>query len=208
MNLIFFGAPGAGKGTIAKMLKDRENLVHISTGDIFRTAIKNKTELGLKVTSILDKGELVPDELTISLVSERVKEPDCKSGYILDGFPRTLVQAEAWSKEATIDAAVYFDISDDEVVRRLCGRRTCPNCHSIFHVEFNKPKKDGICDVCNSELIIRPDDSNESINNRLKVYHTQTEPLVEYFTKLQKVIVINAVQNSEKVYSDIAGKIK
>lgn len=208
MKLIFFGAPGAGKGTIARMLKDDKNIVHISTGDIFRAAIKNKTELGLKVTSILEKGELVPDEVTISLVAERVKEPDCESGYILDGFPRTIVQAEAWSSKDDVDAAVYFDITDEEVIRRLSGRRTCPGCGAIFHIEFNKSKKEGICDACNTELVIRPDDAIEAIKNRLDVYHSQTEPLLDYYTKAGKVVKVDAIKTPDNVFTDIINKVK
>lgn len=208
MKLIFFGAPGAGKGTIAKMLKDNGGLPHISTGDIFRKAIKEKTPLGLKVTSILDKGDLVPDELTICLVEERVKEADCANGYILDGFPRTLVQAEAWAKIDTVDAAIYFDITDKEVVRRLGGRRTCPSCQSIFHVEFNKPKNDGICDKCGEKLVIRPDDAKEAITRRLDVYHSQTEPLLKFYTDMKKVVTIDAALSPDEVFKQLQTKLK
>ncbi|MBQ1998259.1 MAG: adenylate kinase [Spirochaetota bacterium] len=208
MKLIFFGAPGAGKGTIAKQLKESAGIPHISTGDIFRANIKNQTELGKKVKAILDAGELVPDELTISLVENRVKEDDCKNGYILDGFPRTMVQAEAWSKIEEADAAIYFDIEDAEVVRRLGGRRTCPTCQAIFHVETNKPKVDGVCDLCGAELIIRADDATEAIENRLKVYHSQTEPLLDYYTKLGKVISVDATGTPEGVFNELQSKLK
>ena len=208
MNLIFFGAPGAGKGTIASMLKEREGIVHISTGDIFRKNIKDKTPLGIKVSTILERGELVPDDLTISLVADRVNEDDCKSGYILDGFPRTLIQAEEWSAQAEVDAAVYFEIDDEEVIRRLSGRRTCSQCSAIYHIEFNKSQKEGICDSCGGDLIIRPDDKVEAIHHRLEVYHTQTKPLLMYYTKFDKIINIDATKKPEEVYQAILNYIR
>lgn len=207
MKLIFLGAPGAGKGTIAKILKDNVDIPQISTGDIFRKAIKDKTPLGLQVTSILEKGELVPDELTISLVKERVKDKDCANGYILDGFPRTIAQAEAWESFDPADAAVYFDISDDEVKRRLSGRRTCPNCQAIFHIENNKPKKEGICDKCGTALIIRSDDAVEAVKNRLDVYHAQTKPVHDYYLKKNKVLSVDATKSPKEVYDELKSKL-
>ncbi len=203
MKLVFFGAPGAGKGTVAKLLYDRLKIVQISTGDLFREAIKNKTELGVKVSAILDRGDLVPDELTIEIVKQRIKNDDCKNGYILDGFPRTMVQAEAWEKADPINKAVYFDITDDLVKKRLCGRRICQKCGAIYNIYFNPPKNENRCDNDNAELIIRKDDNEESINNRLDVYHKQTEPLMGYYKKLGKMISIDASVSPEESYEQI-----
>lgn len=207
MKLVFFGAPGAGKGTIAKILFDEQKMVHISTGDLFREAIKNKTELGQKVSSILEKGELVPDELTIALVEERVQKPDCAEGYILDGFPRTMVQAESWEKIDQIDTAVYFDIDDELVRKRLSGRRMCPKCGAIYNVFFSQPKQEGLCDNDGETLMTRKDDGLETINNRLSVYHSQTEPLLGYYKKLNKEITIDASVSAEESYRQIKGKL-
>ena len=208
MKIVFFGAPGAGKGTIAKKFNEDIGIPQISTGDLFRAAIKNKTELGQKVSSILEKGELVPDSLTIDIVKERVSQPDCKNGYILDGFPRTMVQAESWEKSAPIDKAIYFDISDNEVKKRLGGRRVCQKCGAIYHVSFNPPKKADICDTDSEPLFIRPDDKEDAIMNRLSVYHKQTEPLLDYYTKIGKVISVDAKLSPEEVYLQIKNKIK
>ena len=207
MKLVFFGAPGAGKGTIAKMLFDEKKIVHISTGDLFREAIKNKTELGLKVSSILEKGELVPDELTIALVEERTKKPDCAHGYILDGFPRTMVQAESWEKIDRIDTAVYFDIDDELVRKRLSGRRMCPKCGAIYNVFFSQPKQEGLCDIDGETLFTRKDDGLETINNRLSVYHSQTEPLLGFYKELKKEVTIDASVSAEESYRQIKEKL-
>ncbi len=199
MKLVFFGPPGAGKGTIAKILNAKFGTLQISTGDLFRKAIKDKTPLGEQVSSILASGGLVPDKLTISIVKERVSEPDCKKGYILDGFPRTMVQAEEWEKAEPIDKAIYFKI-DDEVVRgRLCGRTTCPKCGAIYGTKFNAPKVKGICDNDGEKLFVRPDDTEDAINNRLQVYHSQTKPLVEYYKKQGKIVEIDASGSPEEV---------
>jgi adenylate kinase len=203
MKLVFFGAPGAGKGTVAKLLNEKKGIVHISTGDLFRAAIKNQTELGKKVTSILDAGDLVPDELTIAIVEERVKEKDCNEGYILDGFPRTMVQAEAWEKIEPVDKAIYFDISDEEVKKRLGGRRICPQCGAIYNIYSNKPKQESICDHDGEELIIRKDDQIDAIENRLEVYHQQTAPLLDYYKKLNKVISIDSSVSPDKSFQQI-----
>ncbi len=207
MKLVFFGAPGAGKGTIAKMLFDEYKIIHISTGDLFREAIKNKTELGLKVAGILEKGELVTDEVTIALVEERTKKPDCAKGYILDGFPRTMVQAERWEKIDPVDTAVYFDIDDELVRKRLSGRRMCPKCGTIYNVFFSKPKRVGVCDHDGETLMTRKDDALETINNRLSVYHGQTEPLRGFYQKLKKESVIDASVSAEESYRQIKGKL-
>jgi adenylate kinase len=207
MKLVFFGAPGAGKGTIAKILFDEYKIVQISTGEIFREAIKNKTELGIKVSSILEKGELVPDDLTIALVEERVKKPDCAKGYILDGFPRTMVQAERWEKIDPIDTAVYFEIDDELVRKRLSGRRMCPKCGTIYNIFFSKPKREGMCDHDGETLVSRKDDGIETINNRLSVYHRQTEPLLGFYKKLNKELTIDASVSAEESYRQIKGKL-
>jgi adenylate kinase len=208
MKLVFFGAPGAGKGTIAKILNQEFGIPQISTGDLFRQAIKDKTDLGKKVSSILDSGGLVPDELTLEIVKERVKKGDCTNGYILDGFPRTLVQAESWEKIAPIDKAIYFDITDDAVKKRLGGRRVCPKCGAIYHIVNNKPEKDGICDVDGEKLYIRPDDKEEAIVKRLEVYHSQTKPLLEYYKKLGKEVTIDSSVSPDKTVEQIKSKVK
>ncbi|OHD12940.1 MAG: adenylate kinase [Spirochaetes bacterium GWD1_27_9] len=208
MKLVFFGAPGAGKGTIAKKFNEEFGIPQISTGDLFRAAIKNKTELGLKVSEIMAKGGLVSDDITIGIVKERIKNDDCKDGYILDGFPRTMIQAENWEKADSVDLAIYFDIKDDEVKKRLGGRRVCPKCGKIYNVFFSKPKVENICDNDNETLIIREDDREEAIANRLVVYHSQTAPLLDYYKKFDKVIAIDATAAPEMVYSQIKKALK
>ena len=184
MKLIFLGPPGAGKGTMAKKLAADQKIAHISTGDLFREAIANKTKLGLEVKAIIEKGDLVPDSLTIELVKDRIAANDCAQGFILDGFPRTIPQAQALKKLVAIDAAVNFELSDTEIIKRLSGRRLCPGCGKTFHVDFMPPKAAGICDSCGAGLIIRTDDQIDSIKNRLQVYKEQTEPLIEFYEKL------------------------
>ena len=181
MKLIFLGPPGAGKGTIATRLCEELGIPHISTGDLFRKAIKNKTTLGQKVEVIIESGDLVPDSLTVALVRERLQEDDTESGYLLDGFPRTIGQADSLAQFSQVDAVVNFALSDEEVVKRLSGRRTCKNCGAGYHIETVKPQKEDICDKCGDELIVRPDDTPEAIKNRLEVYYEQTEPLIDYY---------------------------
>ena len=199
--LVFFGAPGAGKGTIAKIIEDELGLLQISTGDLFRQAIKDQTELGKKVSSILAAGDLVPDELTIAIVEERVKKDDCKNGYILDGFPRTMIQAKEWEKIAPVDKAVYFDVSDELVKKRLGGRRLCQKCGKIYNIHFMKPKVDGVCDIDGGELITRPDDQEDAIANRLDVYHKQTAPLMDFYKEIGKMVTIDAGVSPEDSFS-------
>jgi adenylate kinase len=205
--LVFFGAPGAGKGTLSKIMVKELNIPQISTGDLFRQAIKDKTELGLKVSSILEKGDLVPDELTIALVEERVKQDDCKNGYILDGFPRTMPQAEEWEKSDPIDNAIYFEIDDELVKKRLSGRRLCPKCGAIYNIYFGKPKVEGKCDIDGEDLITRKDDQEDAVINRLEVYYTQTAPLLDYYKKLNKVITIDASVNPDITFNQIKEKL-
>ena len=181
MKLIFLGPPGAGKGTMAKKLAADQGLAHISTGDLFREAIAKATPLGQEVKAIIEKGDLVPDSLTIQLVKDRIAAKDCVPGFILDGFPRTIPQAQALEDQVRVDAAVNFELSDAEVIRRLSGRRLCPVCGRTFHVEFMPPEVPDVCDACGAGLIIRKDDQIDSVKNRLAVYTAQTEPLIGFY---------------------------
>ncbi|MDR0448658.1 MAG: adenylate kinase [Treponema sp.] len=183
MKLIFLGPPGAGKGTLAAKAVEMMKVPHISTGNIFRAAIAAQSPLGIKVKEILDSGRLVDDETTIGLVKERLAEEDTQQGYILDGFPRTIAQAEALAGFSVVDRVVNFDIPDTSVVERLGGRRTCRACGTNFHILFGKPKKEGICDHCGGELYTRDDDREEAIKKRLEVYREQTAPLIDYYRK-------------------------
>jgi adenylate kinase len=192
MKLIFLGPPGAGKGTLAALVAETYTIPHISTGEIFRAAIREKTPLGLKVQAIIDAGQLVSDDITIELVRERLAKDDAKGGFILDGFPRTIPQAEALSAILDVTAAVNFDISDKDVVARLSGRRVCKNCSQNFHVEFMKPKVEGKCDKCGGDLFIREDDKIEAITKRLEVYRSQTAPLIDYYRTKGKLTDIDA----------------
>lgn len=186
MKIIMLGAPGAGKGTQAKMIADKYNIPHISTGDIFRANIKNGTELGKKAKEYMDKGQLVPDELTLDLVMDRFQQDDCKNGYVLDGFPRTIPQAEALTAALEkngekVDFAIDVDVPDENIVRRMGGRRACVTCGATYHVVYNPTKVEGKCDKCEGELIVRDDDKPETVLNRLDVYHKQTQPLIDYY---------------------------
>jgi adenylate kinase len=208
MNLIFLGAPGAGKGTVASAIGKELGLPQVSTGDLFREAVKNGTELGLRVKGIMEKGELVPDELTVALVRERLGRPDTAKGYILDGFPRTIPQAEALGSFQRIDAAVNFQCGDEVVVRRLSGRRVCRSCGAIYHVQNMPPRREGVCDRCGGELYIRDDDRIESIRNRLRVYREQTEPLIGYYRGRGLLHDIDSEQNVEKSLAQLRKLLK
>lgn len=208
MKIVMLGAPGAGKGTQANMIAEKYNIPHISTGDIFRANIKNGTELGKEAKGYMDKGLLVPDELTVKLLLDRVAQDDCKNGYVLDGFPRTIPQAEVLDSELTknsekIDFAVNVDVPDENIIHRMGGRRACLKCGATYHVEYVPPKKEGICDVCGSELVLRDDDKPETVKNRLKVYHDQTQPLIEYYTKKKVLHSVDGTQDMKKVFADI-----
>jgi len=192
MKLIFLGPPGAGKGTLALKAVDILNVKQISTGSIFRSAIADKTELGLKVKAIIDAGKLVDDDTTIALVKERLSQDDVKTGYILDGFPRTIVQADALAKFSSVDKVINFDLPDSNVLERLGGRRVCRACGYNFHEVFNKPAKEGICDYCGGEVYTRDDDKPEAIQKRLEVYRVQTAPLIEYYRKKGLLLDIDA----------------
>ena len=200
MRMVFLGPPGAGKGTIAAAAKDYYGIPHISTGDLFRSNIKNETELGLKVKDILASGGLVPDSVTIEMVRNRIKEPDCAKGFILDGFPRTIPQADALAEMTDLDAVVDFRIAKEEVVKRLSGRRMCPSTGRIYHVVFNPPKVEGKDDETGEDLVQRPDDREEAIMHRLDVYTEQTEPLVKYYTDKGLVRAIDASAKPAEVF--------
>ena len=191
MNLILLGAPGAGKGTQAEKICEKYNIPAVSTGNIIREALKNGTDMGLKAKSYIDAGALVPDDVVIGIIKERLAEGDCKDGFILDGFPRTIPQAEALDKMGiTIDKVVDIEVPDDKIAQRLSGRRVCPSCGASYHLEYKKPAQDGICDACGSELVQRKDDKPETVLDRLKVYHEQTEPLKGYYEKSNKLVIV------------------
>lgn len=200
MKMVFLGPPGAGKGTIAAMAKEFYSIPHISTGDLFRYHIKNETELGKQVKEIIAKGSLVPDSITIEMVKERISQDDCNKGFILDGFPRTIPQADALEKMTKLDAVVNFNISNEEVIIRLSGRRMCQSTGKIYHVVFNPPKVEGIDDETGEPLIQRDDDKEEAIKHRLEVYAQQTEPLIKYYEGkglLKNVQTTNSMQPTE-----------
>lgn len=193
MRLILLGAPGSGKGTQAAKLSEKFNIPQISTGDIFRSNIKNGTELGKKAKEYIDKGLLVPDEVTVGIVKDRLQQPDCKNGFILDGFPRTIPQAEYLDNVLkdmgiALDAVLNIHVPDEKIIERMSGRRVCPGCGASYHLVFNPPTKDNVCDSCKAGLIQREDDKAETVINRLKTYHDQTEPLIEYYNKQGKLV--------------------
>lgn len=203
MNLIFLGPPGAGKGTIAALAKDEYSILHISTGDLFRDAIRNETELGKKVKAILAAGDLVPDEVTIAMVKERISKEDAQSGFILDGFPRTIAQAEALSEFAAIDAAVNFELSRELIIKRLSGRRVAKNSGKVYHIIYNPPKVEGICDESGEPLIQRDDDKESAILNRLEVYEAQTKPLIDYYQKKGLLVSIDSSKSQQEVLDQL-----
>ena len=191
MNIIMLGAPGAGKGTQAAVLCEKLNIPTISTGNIIREALKNGTEMGLKAKSFMEAGQLVPDEVVIGIIKDRLQESDCQNGYILDGFPRTIPQAEALdAMGANIDCVIDIEVKDEVIVNRLSGRRVCENCGRPYHVVSLKPKVEGVCDDCNGALVQRKDDQIETIKNRLDIYHKETEPLVKYYEAQGKLKVV------------------
>ena len=210
MKIIMLGAPGAGKGTQAKMIADKYKVPHISTGDIFRANIKNGTELGKKAKEYMDKGQLVPDELTVEILLDRVAQDDCKNGYVLDGFPRTIPQADVLDTELTklgdkVDYAINVDVPDENIVRRMSGRRACLKCGATYHIEHIPPKKEGICDTCGSELVQRDDDKPETVQNRLSVYHEQTQPLIDYYNKKGILKSVDGTKDMQEVFDEITG---
>lgn len=188
MKIIMLGAPGAGKGTRAAMIAENYKIPHISTGDIFRANIKNGTELGKEAKGYMDQGLLVPDELTVKILLDRVAQEDCQNGYVLDGFPRTIPQAEVLDQELSklgdkVDYAIDVDVSDDVIVNRMAGRRACLKCGATYHVAHVPPQQEGICDKCGSELVLRDDDAPETVKHRLEVYHEQTQPLIDFYAQ-------------------------
>lgn len=191
MNLILLGAPGAGKGTQAEKICEKFNIPAVSTGNIIREALKNGTDMGLKAKSYIDAGKLVPDDVVIGIIKERLAEDDCANGFILDGFPRTIPQAEALdSMGIIIDKVVDIEVPDEKITARLSGRRVCLKCGATYHLEYKKPSKEGICDVCGDELVQRKDDKPETVLDRLNVYHEQTEPLKDYYSKTGKLVIV------------------
>ena len=208
MKIIMLGAPGAGKGTQAKMLAGKYGIPHISTGDIFRMNIKNNTELGKKAKSYMDAGELVPDELTVDLVIDRIKEKDCMNGFILDGFPRNMTQAEALdyalnNQNEKIDYAINVDVPDENIIERMSGRRACLNCGATYHIVNLPSKKEGICDVCGEKLVLREDDKPETVKKRLQVYHEQTQPLIDYYNKKEALLTVDGTKDIQVVFDEI-----
>lgn len=198
MKLILLGAPGAGKGTQAEVICQKLNIPAISTGNLLRAAVKNQTELGKAAQTYMDGGQLVPDELVIKMLSERLEEDDCKGGFILDGFPRTVPQAEALDRMGiVIDRVVDLEVSDEDIARRMSGRRVCLNCGASYHLEYKPSKTEGVCDKCGSEIVLRKDDEPETVKARLLVYHEQTEPLKEYYQKQQKLHVVHGQEKVE-----------
>ena len=208
MKIIMLGAPGAGKGTQAKMLADKYKIPHVSTGDIFRANIKNGTELGTKAKVYMDQGMLVPDELTCDLVVDRIKQDDCKDGYILDGFPRTIPQAECLDKALDalndkIDFAVNVEVPDENIIRRMSGRRACLSCGRTYHIVYNPPKEEGICDECKKELVLRDDDKPETVEKRLKVYHEQKQPVIDYYRNKGVLAEVDGTRDMQEVFTAI-----
>ena len=208
MKIIMLGAPGAGKGTQAKKIAEKYSIPHISTGDIFRANIKNGTELGAKAKEYMDKGLLVPDELVCDLVVDRIQQADCEKGYILDGFPRTIPQAEALENalnaiEQKLDYAIDIDVPDENIINRMSGRRACVGCGATYHVLFNPTKVEGKCDVCGESLILRDDDKPETVKKRLDVYHTQTQPLIDFYSARKVLVEVDGTQSMDKVFDDI-----
>lgn len=208
MKIIMLGAPGAGKGTQAKMIADKYGIPHVSTGDIFRANIKNGTELGKEAKKYMDQGLLVPDELTVKILLDRVAQPDCKNGYVLDGFPRTIPQAKVLDQALAelsdkIDYAINVDVPDENIINRMSGRRACLSCGATYHVVHIPPKKEGICDKCGQALVLRDDDKPETVKNRLQVYHEQTQPLIDFYTGKGILKTVDGTAGMQDVFDAI-----
>ena len=198
MNIIFLGAPGAGKGTQAEIVSKTYEIPAISTGNIIRAALKNGTEMGLKAKAFIEQGKLVPDDVVIGIIKERLAEGDCEKGFVLDGFPRTIPQAQALDQMGVvIDKVIDIDVADEAIVARMSGRRVCKNCGASYHMEYKKPAVDGVCNECGGELVIRADDAPETVLERLKVYHAETEPLKEYYAKTGKLCTVKGQDKVE-----------
>ena len=208
MKIIMLGAPGAGKGTQAKKIAAQYSIPHISTGDRFGANIKNNTELGQKAKTYMDKGELVPDSLVVDLIMDRFKEADCANGYVLDGFPRTIPQAEALDNALKangekVDFAINVEVPDENIINRMSGRRACVGCGATYHIKYNPTKVEGVCDACGEKLILRDDDKPETVKNRLSVYHEQTQPLIDYYNKAGVLAEVDGTKDMEDVFKDI-----
>ena len=208
MKIIMLGAPGAGKGTQAKQIAAKFSIPHISTGDIFRANIKANTELGKKAKEYMDQGMLVPDSLTLELIMDRFTNADCANGYVLDGFPRTIPQAEALTKALAdkgekIDFAINVEVPDESIVNRMSGRRACLTCGATYHIKYNAPTKENVCDTCGAELVLREDDKPETVLKRLSVYHEQTQPLIDYYKNEGVLREVDGTQDMNKVFDDI-----
>lgn len=208
MRIVLLGSPGSGKGTQASKITGKYNIPHISTGDIFRENIKNKTSIGIEAIKFIDKGHLVPDELTLKIVEDRFIQPDCAEGFLLDGFPRTLFQAEALEVELResgkkLDAVINLDVRNETIISRMTGRRVCSKCGATYNLTFNKPTVDSVCDSCGGDLIIRDDDKLETVTNRLKVYKTETQPLIDFYKKKGILITVNGELDTAVVFQNI-----
>jgi adenylate kinase len=204
MKLVLIGCPGAGKGTQAKKLSKHYDIAHISTGDLLREQIANKTEIGLKIKDIMDNGGLVSDDIISAMLAERVKADDCKKGYILDGYPRNVSQAEGLdSIVGQLDKVVCIDVKDDIIVDRMSGRRGCPKCGAMYHIKYNPPKQDGVCDACGEALVQRKDDNEETVKNRLNVYHETTAPVINYYGDKGLLMTVNGVGDIDEIFSQI-----
>jgi adenylate kinase len=208
MKIIMLGAPGAGKGTQAKKIAEKYQIPHISTGDIFRANIKGGTELGMKAKTFMDQGMLVPDEITIGMLMDRIGQEDCINGYVLDGFPRTIPQAESLTKALAergekVDYAINVDVPDENIINRMSGRRACLGCGATYHITFNPPVKEGICDTCGQELVLRDDDKPETVKKRLDVYHQQTQPLIDYYKSAEILAEVDGTQPMDAVFQGI-----
>ena len=208
MKIIMLGAPGAGKGTQAKKIAEKYQIPHISTGDIFRANIKGGTELGMKAKTFMDQGMLVPDEITIGMLMDRIGQEDCANGYVLDGFPRTIPQAESLTKALSergekVDYAINVDVPDENIINRMSGRRACLGCGATYHIKFNPPVKEGVCDTCGQELVLRDDDKPETVKKRLDVYHQQTQPLIDYYKNAEVLAEVDGTQPMDAVFQGI-----
>lgn len=209
MNMIFLGAPGAGKGTQAGIVSEKFSIPTISTGNIIREALKSGTEIGKKLKQFLDEGKLAPDNIVLDIVKERINKPDCENGFILDGFPRTIPQAEALDEMGiNIDIVIDIDVNDEEIVSRMSGRRVCEKCGASYNLAFNKPSVDGVCDKCSGTLVQRQDDHPEVVNKRLKVYHSETEPLKDYYKKQEKLVVIDGMREISQITEELMAKLE
>ena len=213
MKIIMLGAPGAGKGTQAKKIAEKYGIVHVSTGDIFRVNLKGGTELGMKAKSYMDQGKLVPDDVTIAMLLDRIGEADCANGYVLDGFPRTIPQAESLTevldkRGEKIDYVIDVDVPDEAIIDRMSGRRACVSCGATYHTVHNAPKTEGVCDACGGKLVLREDDKPETVKRRLSVYHEQTQPLIEYYQKAGILASVDGTQDLNKVFEDIVSVLE